>query len=158
MPTKSELEAYLHSHIPMSAYMGCTVLEADFDRVVLGFPLEPNINHRQTVFGGSESAAAILSAWSVLWLRFREAGIQAKLVIRSNDMSYTQPALGAFVAATREISADDWEAMRNSLTRKGRGRITIAADILCDGSICGTMTGSFVALAADPTDTAPHDS
>ncbi|RYE53550.1 MAG: hypothetical protein EOP18_08925, partial [Rhizobiaceae bacterium] len=49
--------------------MQVRVVAASVERVTLSAPLAPNINHRATVFGGSASAVAILSAWSLLHLR-----------------------------------------------------------------------------------------
>jgi thioesterase domain-containing protein len=61
--TPIELERYLHEHIPLSHAMRVGVVTVDAGTVVLRAPLEPNINHRETVFGGSASALAILAAW-----------------------------------------------------------------------------------------------
>jgi thioesterase domain-containing protein len=57
-----ELQAYLHAHIPLSAAMQVSVDAVAADGVTLRAPLAPNINHRETVFGGSASAVAILAA------------------------------------------------------------------------------------------------
>ena len=58
-PACSHVEEYLHRHIPLSKAMGIQVVEASADGVVLGAQFEPNLNHQDTVFGGSASAAAI---------------------------------------------------------------------------------------------------
>jgi len=47
----AELESYLHEHIPLSKAMAVSVAEASVDSVTVSAPLEPNINHRATVFG-----------------------------------------------------------------------------------------------------------
>ena len=52
----SKLEQYLHDHIPLSKAMQVAVVSLTTDAVVLSAPLPPNINHRDTVFGGSASA------------------------------------------------------------------------------------------------------
>lgn len=62
----SELEKYLHGHIPLSKAMEVAVVQVQPEGVILSAPLAPNINHRDTVFGGSASAVAILAAWSLL--------------------------------------------------------------------------------------------
>ena len=72
--TPSELQTYLHQHIPLSQAMQVTVVEASLQQVVLTVPLAPNINHRETVFGGSASAVANLAAWSMLHLGSRLRG------------------------------------------------------------------------------------
>ena len=58
------LEQYLHAHIPLSAAMGVSVVQVADEAITLSAPLEPNINHRDTVFGGSASAS------SKRWLGF----------------------------------------------------------------------------------------
>lgn len=62
---RCDLEQYLHEHIPLSRAMGVEVQEADWNGVTLRAPLAPNNNHRETVFGGSASAVAILAAWAL---------------------------------------------------------------------------------------------
>ena len=59
------LQEYLHGRIPISAAMGVRVLAASPESVVLSAPIEPNVNHRETVFGGSAAAVATLAAWTV---------------------------------------------------------------------------------------------
>src|SRR5512134_596976 len=90
------LEEYLHTEIPLSAAMQVFVRSVSADSVVLSAPLEPNINHKSTVFGGSASAVAILAAWSLLHLRLTAEGHDCQLVIQSNQMSYDRPIQGAF--------------------------------------------------------------
>jgi thioesterase domain-containing protein len=96
--TPEELQSYLHNHIPLSAAMQVRVDAVSDDHVLLSAPLAPNINHRDTVFGGSASALAILSAWSLLHVRMRKSGVVARLVIQSNRMDYLKPVAGAFAA------------------------------------------------------------
>ena len=79
-----ELEQYMHKHIPLSKAMAVSVVSVTDSAVTLQAPLEPNINHRETVFGGSASALAILAGWSLLHVRLRAAGIANRLVIQRN--------------------------------------------------------------------------
>ena len=146
MSLESEVEAYLHLHIPLSAYMGASVLLADDDSVRIRFPLEPNINHRQTVFGGSESSAAILCAWSLLWVRFRGFEVRPRLVIRSNSFEYTRPIESEFVARTLPVEPREWDKCLAGLERHGVGRIQIRAAVEADGDVCGEFVGTFVAI------------
>jgi thioesterase domain-containing protein len=81
-----ELEQYLHEHIPLSQAMQVSVLDAKEDCVVLSAPLAPNINHTETIFGGSASAVAILAAWSLVHVRLKGAGIAYSIVIQRNTM------------------------------------------------------------------------
>ncbi len=142
----SKLERYLHKHIPLSQAMGVSVVSVDTDTVVLRAPLGPNINHRETVFGGSASALAILAAWSLLHIRLRAEGIDARLVIQRNTMEYEQPIFGEFMARSSLGQAGDWERFTHMLARRGMARITVSSVLEHAGQIAGGLSGEFVAL------------
>jgi len=141
-----ELELYLHEHIPLSKTMGVKVNNADWSRVELAAPLAPNINHRETVFGGSASAVAILAAWSLIHVRLRQEGIASRLVIRRNVMNYDRPMVDTFTAETHTTPPEVWKRFISTLKRRNRARITIAATLNCRGEKAGTFEGEFVAL------------
>ena len=143
-----ELERYLHDHIPLSKAMQVGVVDVRADAVVLSAPLAPNINHRDTVFGGSASAVAILAAWSLLHTRLISAGVSSQLVIQRNTMSYLLPITGAFTATATMPGAGDWATFLRVLARKGRARITVTARLHSAGQLAGELDGDFVALRA----------
>ncbi|MDD2925876.1 YiiD C-terminal domain-containing protein [Rhodoferax sp.] len=142
------LAQYLHDHIPLSKAMQVSVQTLQDNAVVLAAPLAPNINHRDTVFGGSASALAILSAWSLLHTRLSAAGISSRLVIQRNSMSYDLPIDGAFTARASLAQPQDWAPFTRMLARKGKARITVVS-VLEDGGgqVAGRFSGEFVALA-----------
>lgn len=142
----SELQAYLHRHIPLSAAMEVKVVEAGPEGVVLRAPLEPNINHRHTVFGGSASALAVLSAWSLVHIRLREEGTPSRIVIQRNTTLHDLPIHGAFTARSRAPGAMAWAKFLRGLKRKGRARVHITAVVECDEGVAARFDGFFVAL------------
>ena len=144
----SELEQYLHEHIPLSQSMGVSVVSVDIDTVILEAPLGPNINHRETVFGGSASALAILAAWSLLHIRLRAEGIDARLVIQRNTMEYEQPICGEFTARSSLDQIEGWSRFIRILERKGRARVTVLSVLEHSGRVVGRLSGEFVALSA----------
>lgn len=147
--TAGELETYLHDHIPLSRAMAVRVVSIADETVILGAPLGPNINHRDTVFGGSASALAILSAWSLLHLRLTSVGQPSRVVIQRNSMDYLSPIAGDFTA-TATIGPDtNWDSFLRMLTRKGIARITIGAELEYQGTIAGRLSGEFVAFGKD---------
>jgi len=142
----AELQQYLHEHIPLSLAMQVSVLELQPGSVVLGAPLAPNINHRDTVFGGSASALAILAAWSLLHVRLSGQGLASRLVIQRNTMHYTLPIAGEFSARSFIASETAWQTFTRSLQRKGRARVSIASTLIDRGRPAGHFEGEFVAL------------
>lgn len=147
--TPEELQSYLHNHISLSAAMQVRVDAVSDDHVLLSAPLAPNINYRDTVFGGSASALAILSAWSLLHVRMRKSGVAARLVIQSNRMDYLKPVAGAFAARSSLVDAGQWPGFLRLLERWGRARAVVVADLLDGDTLAGRFEGEFVALGYD---------
>jgi thioesterase domain-containing protein len=144
----AELEQYLHEHIPLSKAMTVSVVSVEQSTVVLRAPLAPNINHRETIFGGSASALAILAAWSLLHTRLRAEGIASRLVIQRNTMEYEQPIQGEFTAHSTLEQPASWQQFIRTLARKGKGRIAVLSVLQHAGQGVGRFTGEFVALGA----------
>lgn len=144
--TPRDLGKYLHEHIPLSAAMQVSVQAVSAEEVILGAPLLPNINHRDTVFGGSASSLAILAAWSLLHARLMAEGCPVRLVIQRNTMSYELPIPGYFTACALAPPPDEWHAFMKTLGRKGRARIKVASTLWYAGREVGHFGGEFVAL------------
>jgi len=140
------MENYLHRNIPLSAAMGVQVRVATPEHVLLFAPLAPNINHQQTVFGGSGAAVATLSAWSLLHLRLARAGLEAELVIQRSSMEYERPITGDFEAECRCAGDEEWRRFATLLERRGRARLTLAARLLQESAAMAAFMGDFVAL------------
>jgi thioesterase domain-containing protein len=147
--TAAELETYLHDHIPLSRAMAVHVVSVAEASVVLGAPLAPNINHRDTVFGGSAAAVATLAAWSLLHLRLTAAGLPSRVVIQHSTMDYLAPMAGDFTATGTLAPAADWDGFVRLLTRRGRARIALEAELTCAGQQGGLFRGEFVAFGKD---------
>lgn len=144
----AELEHYLRQHIPLSAAMAVSVLSVDLATVVLRAPLAPNINHRETVFGGSASALAILAAWALLHVRLRGEDIASRVVIQRNTMEYMQPIPGDVIARAIPPEPEEWIRFMRVLARRGKARIAVSAVLEHDGGVVGKFIGEFVAFGA----------
>lgn len=143
---KTELQTYLHEHIPLSAAMQSRIDVLDPDKVIMSAPLAPNINHRETVFGGSASTLATLAAWTLVHSRLKGDGINARVVIQHHCMSYDKPITDRFQAVCELPEQKLWDRFMNMLQRKGRGRIHIKAQLQCHTENVGQFEGDFVAI------------
>ncbi|MCB1100606.1 MAG: thioesterase domain-containing protein [Verrucomicrobiae bacterium] len=143
----ASLQAYLHEHIPLTAAMQVAVVEAGWQRVIVSAPLAPNINHRDTVFGGSASTLAIVAAWSLLHVRLRHLGIVSRVVIQRNTMEYQRPIVGDFQSIATIENDGSWDKFMTILNRKSRSRISIKSELFCAGEVVGEFAGEFVAIA-----------
>jgi thioesterase domain-containing protein len=143
----TDLQTYLHANIPLSAAMGVQVKVATPVHVLLSAPLAPNINHHQTVFGGSGVVLATLAAWTLLHLRLEHEGLDAQLVIQRSSMQYDRPIAGDFDAESRFGDDTAWGRFVSTFERRGRARMTVSAHLLHAAHEMGSFVGDFVALA-----------
>jgi len=127
--------------------MQVKVVSIDADTVILSAPLAPNINHRETVFGGSASALAILAAWSLLHTRMRAENLDGQLVLQRNTMEYDKPILGDFTARSSLAKAGDWPKFTRTLARRGKARLAVVSVLEHAGKVVGRLEGEFVALS-----------
>jgi thioesterase domain-containing protein len=141
-----EVEQYLHRNIPLSAAMGIRVRVATPGQVQLWAPLAPNINHQSTVFGGSASAAATLSAWTLVHVGLHHANVEAMIVIQRNEMSYEAPIRGDFTAVCVLDDEAAWTRFLKTLHRRGRARITLRSQLMFEDRPAASFEGDFVAI------------
>jgi thioesterase domain-containing protein len=146
--TAGDLEQYLHRHIPISAAMGITVTAASPAVVELRAALAPNLNHRSTAFGGSVASLAVLAGWSLLRIGLDEVEPIPQIVIQRSTVEYVMPIQSDYDAICCRPSHDTWQRFMQALTRRGRGRLRLRADVNCEGEPAGHLTGEFVAMSA----------
>ena len=127
--------------------MGVRVLEVEPTRVRLIAPLKPNVNHRETFFGGSAAALATLAAFALAHRRLEEeAGLDAHLVIQRSTMEYLEPAAAEVEAECVAPQAEVWTKLVRTIRRWGKGRIELAVELRAKGKVVGSFVGAFVAL------------
>lgn len=148
--TPEEATQYVHDHIQITKHLGAVIESYDGQSVTLSAPLEPNLNHRNTAFGGSISALGILSGWSLLFLKLREEGIRNRLVIQKSSFDFQEPVADDFHATCSLPPAETWDKFLNTLKRHGRARISVNSQLECSSGVGGDHEGVYVAIALKP--------
>jgi thioesterase domain-containing protein len=137
------VEAYLYERIPLSRHMGVQVTCCDDTGVRLTAPLQPNINHQGTVFGGSASAVAMICGWSLVYARIADLPFDTQLVIRRSHMQFDQPIEEDFEAWCAMPSADVLRSFDTSLAEAGKARLQLPVVV---GPEAVTFIGTYVAV------------
>ncbi|MBA3604353.1 MAG: YiiD C-terminal domain-containing protein [Parachlamydiaceae bacterium] len=141
------MENYLLEHIPISSAMGIKVEQASAQKIILCAPLSNNINHKNTVFGGSLHAVATLACWSLLHVNLEslcEENFQ--IVIASSLVNYLAPVASDFKVECEMPKPGEWDRFVKILLKKGKARINLQATIFNDGQLCVEYKGVFAAL------------
>jgi len=141
-----ELERYLQRQIPLSHAMQVRVTEVSEESVTLTAPLAPNRNHHATVFGGSASALAILSAWSLLHVRLQASYPDSRIVIQRHQMHFVHPIEAAVSARSTLSVPQQWPVFLKMLARRGKARIAIDATLVSAAQTAASFRGEYVAF------------
>lgn len=115
----------LHHEIPLTRTMQLRVNRWENHELQLAAPLEPNINHAGSMFGGSLYSVAVLTGWGWLTLRLREAGIEGQIVIRGGSIEYPRPITGEAVGICTAPSEAEWEKFVRQYQRRGLARLQL---------------------------------
>jgi len=129
------LESVLHQDIPLTRDMGLKVLDWQAGQLRLHLPLEPNVNHKSTMFGGSLYCGAVLAGWGWLHLSQREAGIvDGHIVIQEGRIDYPLPVTGDALAICDAPEEKVWKKFLATYQRYGRARLTLETRVVNAGS------------------------
>jgi thioesterase domain-containing protein len=139
-----QIQALLHSKIPITRSMGVKVEDYDGERLILSAPLAKNVNHLGTAFGGSLHAMAVLSGYGLLWLELKDT--ECHIVIRKSTISYERPVRGEIRAICVRPRADVLEEFKRTFHQKGKARIALSATIEDQGETAVHFEGMFVAM------------
>ena len=139
-----ETEHFLHEQIPLTRAMGVQVESYDGETLVITAPLEPNHNHLGTAFGGSLSAIATLTGYSLLWLMLGDR--TAHIVIRESTIRYRRPVRRVIRALCQPPDAATISDFKTLFAETGKARMNLQVTIQEEGQICVEFSGEFVAL------------
>lgn len=127
-----KLKQFFIDHLPITQFMGLEVESYDGDTLILTAPLEPNINDKQTAFGGSLYNTAVMACWGMIYLKTQEKNIQCNQVVTEGSMKYIAPVDGRIRAICHAPSEEELASFFDHFERKGRARISLEAAIYND--------------------------
>jgi thioesterase domain-containing protein len=143
------LQNYILSNIPIANALGIKVVQASRQQVKLSAPFINNINHKDTVFGGSLQAVATLACWGLLQLNLNSADHSDKqLVITCSHIDYHKAVTTDFIATACLPEQALWQRFLYILQKKHKARVTLNATIYQDNVLAVAYTGTFAALAS----------
>ncbi len=131
MSQLSLFQKRIHDEIPLSRALGIEVHSWDGHSLLISAPLEPNINHQGTGFGGSVYSAAVTAAWGLTELALGDLGLRGNVVVQSGNIDYLEPVTSDFYVICRLPGDEIPERFRRSLARHGKGRLDLTAEVFC---------------------------
>lgn len=151
LSSTQKLEERLHHEIPLSTKMGVKIRSIARDHVALEAPLEPNINHKSTAFGGSVHSLAVLSCWALVTsiLEHEEMPV-SYVVVQDSQIDYLAPISGDFEAVSAWESEGALQKFLSTLKRRGLARVRLTSKVCFKGETCAVLSARFAAQIDKP--------
>lgn len=125
----SGFAARVRRQIPLLDAMEVEFIEFSGDSLVLHMPLAPNVNDKQTGFGGSIAALATACGWAMMSLVLEEAALDALVVVVKSEIRYLAPVTGDCHARCTLPEAEK-KRLLGHLSNKGRASTEIVLEVL----------------------------
>jgi thioesterase domain-containing protein len=146
LSSPADVTRILHGEIPLTRAMGLSVTSWDGTTVALAAPLEPNVNHTETAFGGSIASLAVLAGYTLLFLTFRDRQISTRILIQKSATDFRLPIDAEFSAAASCPPPAALEEFLETLKRKRRARMELTTQVMSRHMVAATHTGLYVAM------------
>ena len=139
-----QLQEVLNTEIPLTNDIGIQVGEHTDLSLTLHAPLENNINHKCTAFGGSIYSVSVLSGWGLIYLLLKQHNLSGHIVIQESHTKFIKPVATDITAICSFKSTQQYEKFLKMYKRKGIARISLEAKIECNGEIAVIFNGTYV--------------
>lgn len=136
--------------IPLLQSMELRFAELSERNLRVDMPLAPNINDKQTGFGGSISALATITGWAIvtLWLKRQShqhpVPEQYEVMVAESHIRYLAPATGDMYAMAT-VDNTTMNAFGSTLQSRGAAGVTLQVSIEQSGSPVALFTGTYQA-------------
>lgn len=145
--TKEEFQSYIEKQIPIVKAMEIEIETFSSRTVKLKAPLDKNINHRESAFGGSISSLLVLSCWAHIYAMLDSKNTMGTIVIQDSQVKFHQPVVEELQAQSCEVDAKDQEKFWTMLDRFGKARLHMKAQLTGSKGELAHFSGRFVVVS-----------
>lgn len=128
--------------VPLTNAMGVSFTEYDGLNLRLDAPLKPNVNDKNTGFGGSITSLATLSGWSLLSLIAHEASENNIIFIGESTMRFLAPTLGDFHTRA-SLTQDEKQRILYAISQDSPTKASLSIDVLNGEQRVAIFTGTY---------------
>jgi len=144
MQIHKKIEETIHTEIPLSTHMGISIESFNDDGIVVKAPLEPNINHKNTAFGGSLYNVSVLTGWAMVYGILLRKNINAHVVIQHSEIDYITAIKSDIIGKCKTPSKEVIEKFITTFNKRGRSRISLKVEIEAENQIAVSFSGKYV--------------
>ena len=137
-----DLQSIWDQSFPLCGAMGLTVVSFENHLLTTQAPLVLNTNIHGTAFAGSLYAIEAITAWGVLYLELKCAGLDASLIHAHGEINFAH-TINEDIHATADFS--NLLDHIDELTSTGKTRLTIDTEVHAADRIASRFTGDYLA-------------
>ncbi|EKQ50139.1 MULTISPECIES: YiiD C-terminal domain-containing protein [unclassified Clostridium] len=141
---KYEFEEFIHDKIPITKAMGVSVVEFTPSKVRILAKLEPNINHKQTAFGGSINTLMTICGWAMTFINIKEIDPDVHIVIKKSNINYLAPIREDFIAECELRNEETKKEFLEAYARHKKSRLNLKVYIKDEKTIFAEYEGQYV--------------
>ena len=86
-----QLEELITEKMPITQHLQFSLSTGEGEAIVASAPLQANLNHMGSAFGGSISMLTTLTGWAMVHTLLDEMCHKAQILIQESDIEYLQP-------------------------------------------------------------------
>jgi len=141
---KRSFEDIIYSQIPVTKFMGIELSSFDGESLTLKAPLDKNINHRFSAFGGSIYSVAVLAGYGMVFLKLRELNLNPHIVIHKSNVVYTAPIEEDFEAVCKIGNKEEFDSFIQYYLDNKKSRIELLTNVIINDKIAFTLNAKYV--------------
>ena len=141
---KNTFEEIIHTQIPVVKDMGIELSGFNGTEIKLKAPLDKNINHRFSAFGGSIYSVAVLAVYGLVFLNLRKRNLNPHIVVHKSNVVYKAPILQDFEAVCKIEKDKEFDDFIQYYIENKKSRIELSSNVIIDGQIAFTLNAKFV--------------
>lgn len=142
----ASLTEEIQHEIPISRALGIRCTEFRNHTLTLCAPLDLNLNHKCTAFGGSLYSVAVTCGWALVNIGLRQHKLQAQVVIQHAEMRYARPVDQDFCAQATMSSRLLDPGFYRRLTRHGMAATRENVTIGDASNPAAELSGKYVVI------------
>jgi thioesterase domain-containing protein len=143
---KEFLQTFMDDKVPVTKAMEISVVQSDETGTIFKASIEANINDKGVAFGGSLFSVASLASWAVVDHLLKQHNLDAKIFVHTAESKFLASVTQDFTVICKRPEDNDIDSFFEMIKRKGRGRLTITAQIHENNVLAFESTATYVAV------------
>lgn len=141
---KNSFEKIIYTQIPVVKNMGIELSGFNGTEIKFKAPLDKNINHRFSAFGGSIYSVAVLAGYGLIFLNLRKRNLNPHIVVHKSNVVYKKPILQDFEAICKLENNKEFDDFIQYYIENKKSRLELSSNVIINGEIAFTLHAKFV--------------